>query len=91
MGTGGNWSDLPLGGWRPPTWRDQFALIVWTVIGLTLLVDVLLAVWVVQGFMAGESQPLGTWVLCSAGPLNVLGFAALVWWLVRRARQRRNR
>jgi hypothetical protein len=91
MSYDGGWPVPPPGGWRPPGVRDQLTLILWTVIGAAVVMDVLLAVWLLYrpwGEMAGFARQM---ILCAAVPMNAMGVVSAVvriWVGVRRRRHR---
>ena len=82
---GGDWPVPPPEGWRPPTLGEQFPVVVWGLVAVTVIVDALLGLWLVERWSEG-STVMRWLILCGAGPLNLLAVLGLVAWLVRRSR-----
>ncbi len=91
MGHYDDWPIVPPPGWRPPQMREQAGWIVGMVVGVTVVVDVLVAAWLLYR----PWGPAGGWVkqmfLCAALPLNLAALIAGVLWLIRKWQRRRDR
>lgn len=81
---GDDWP-VPPPAWRPPTLGEQFTVIAWGLVGVTVVADALLGLWLLESWSSGAAA-LWWLVLCGAVPLNLLAGVGLVAWVVRRIR-----
>jgi hypothetical protein len=80
MFSNSSWPVPPPGGWRPSQAKDQLALILASLVAVAVVVDLLLAIWLLYrpwGETAGFARRLLVW---AAVPINGLGAAAVVVW-----------
>lgn len=83
-----NRSDPPPPGWRPPTVGDQASLIIWVLIGVTVVADVLLVVAMFYRPLGEASVLLKRRLGIAAVPMNLVGIGAVCVWLWRRRSKR---
>lgn len=82
------WLPPPRRAQRPPQLQDQLGWVLGLVAGVTVLVDILLALGLL-GRLWGETAGSRNAILCGAAPLNLLSLTVLGLWFWKRRRRRR--